>query len=136
MPDGSGYHCWLIQQCGWPLTCMKHGEKTSHQDDSQYRKPRIGAHSLDKPAVAPRVLVAAIVFFVFLTAATIVRADLPVWSTAAEQAAYSTQVDELPQQMPCITVAPQCEPYILQGDPNQPVVIDNSLNVPPLQPAP
>jgi hypothetical protein len=51
------------------------------------------------------------------------------------QAAYSTQVVELPQQMPVIPVCPPTEPYVLPGDPNAPVVIDNQLTMPaPLVP--
>ena len=52
------------------------------------------------------------------------------------QAAYSTPVNELPEQMPVIPVCPPTEPYVLPGDPNAPVTIDNQLTVPiPLQPA-
>lgn len=52
------------------------------------------------------------------------------------QAAYSTPVNELPEQMPVIPVCPPTEPYVLPGDPNAPVTIDNQLTVPiPLRPA-
>ena len=49
----------------------------------------------------------------------------------ASPAAFSTQVVELPQQMPVIPVCPPTEPYVLPGDPNAPVMIDNQLALPP-----
>src|SRR6266567_4346596 len=60
--------------------------------------------------------------------------SLRIYDTNLDQAAYATPGVELPQQWKSVKVGEPCESYALPGDPNQPVVIDNSVLVPNIAP--
>lgn len=60
--------------------------------------------------------------------------SLRLYDTDLDQAAYATPGVELPQQWKSVKVGEPCEGYALPGDPNQPVVIDNSVLVPNIAP--
>jgi hypothetical protein len=80
----------------------------------------------------------------FLAVAAVVGICLPIRARAAEsprlydtnvsESAYSTPGVELPEQLRSVKVGRACESYMLPGDVDQPVVIDNDLLVPNVQP--
>jgi hypothetical protein len=56
--------------------------------------------------------------------------SLRLYDTNLDQAGYATPGVELPQQWKSVKVGEPCESYMLPGDPNQPVVIDDNVLVP------
>jgi hypothetical protein len=59
---------------------------------------------------------------------------LPMYDANVAPAAYGSDGVDLPQQWKSVKVGDPSETYVMPGDPNQPVVIDNSLLVPNVAP--